>query len=300
MRIALATIVVGAAAASAAACVPADESLELGSAAFGVVASRAAGAGVVTGDEHPDGTYGWVLRFDRVLLGFRTVTIGKVDDDERCAFRGRGETNDVVFDPRAGLEQTFDGIRPTTCPDVGLILGPPGDATGLGPGATSAGIVDLAQGRPAHAIVDVTADHGQERLTLHLRFETDRTASRFGGCSSSAGKGIVVRANERTRSVLEFRPENLFFDAIASSATFRLSPFVLADRLGEPDGVVTMDEVDALPLVDVRELGPFYSLPDGTLGGSFGDYLRALFRFTFAYDVSGFCVGNAPGREAAR
>ena len=279
-----------------AACVPADEAVALGSATFTVKASRAATAGFVTADRMNDGTIGWNVVVDRVVLGFRTVTIGKVGDDDRCSFRGRGERSDVVFDPRTGLVQTFNGIQPADCEDVGIFLAPPGDTTGVGPGASPEDLFDLAADPPAHAIVEATARHHDESFRVRLRFDSTRTATRFGGCSA-ATRGIRVRANERQVASMAFSPENLFRDALGFGSALRLTPFLEADENGDGDGVATMQEVDALPLARLRGFGDFYQLPNGTIAGSFGDYLRALFRFTFIYRDSGACFGNEPGSE---
>src|SRR5690606_33944916 len=107
-----------------------------------------------------------------------------------CAYRGRGAASDVVFDPRRGLVQSFNGIQPVECPDVGVIFGPPGPATTLGEGASSSELVELATGRPAHALVDATAEWATptggftptRTLAIKLRLDTERTSSRFGGC----------------------------------------------------------------------------------------------------------------------
>jgi hypothetical protein len=89
--------------------------------------------------------------------------------------------------------------------------------------------------------------------------------------------------------------ETFFRDAIAESAQLRLSPFVDADRLGNNDGTVTMDELDDLPLIAAG--GPFYELPSGSREGSFGDYVRAQFMFAVRYGDGGLCNGIEPGTE---
>lgn len=283
--------------ASAAACVPADEAIALGSVTFTVKATRPATSGFVTADVFGLADVGWSVQFDRVVLGFRTMTIGKVGDDDRCAFRGRGERSDLVFDPRIGIVQTFNGIKPAECPDVGVFLAPPGDTTELGPGVTSADLIDLAMGSPAHAIVEATARHDEDVFRVLMRFDTAGTSSRFGGCSQ-ATRGIRVFPNERESAVVAFAPENLFRDALGFRGSLRLNAFIEADENGDFDGVATMAEIDALPLTRLRGFGDFYQMPNGTTAGSsFGDYLRSLFRFTFTFRESGVCFGNEPGSE---
>lgn len=281
------------------ACVPADEALQLGSVAFAFHASAAAHEGV---REYEVRDYDWTLRFDRVVLGFKTMTIGKIDEPDACAYRGRGAVSDVVFDPRIGLVQTFNGLAPVGCPDVGVVFGPPGGATGLGGGATSDDIVELASGRPAHAIVEATATQSggwstarRDSVQIKLRFASDRTATRFGGCRSAA-RGVRVPAQARERIEVWFAPETLFREALSATAQIHVRPFVDADAVwGNDDGVVTMDELDAIPLTTMAGYGLGYQLADGTRTGSFGDYVRTLFRYTLGFrDEYGFCIGNEP------
>lgn len=276
------------------ACVPADGAFALGSVEFTMKASlRSEEPFVLPGQERS-----FTLAFDRVVLGFRTMTIGKVGDDDRCSFRGRGEKSDIVFDPRHTLVQTFNGISPADCEDTGIFLAPPGDTTEIGPGASPADLFDLAEGPPAHAIIEATATARDRTFVVRLRFETLRTASRFGGCAGRfEAKGVRVRANERTFASTTFAPENMFQDSLGFGGQLRLHPFEEADSLGNQDDVFTMDEADQVPLTQVRRFGEGYQLPNGTRGGTFGDFLRALFRFTFFFKEVGTCVGNEPGSE---
>lgn len=276
-----------------AACVPADGAFGLGSVQFTIKGSRGSEFGVTTND-------GWALEFDRVILGFRTMTIGKVGDDDRCAFRGRGEKSDIVFDPRRTLVQTFNGISAANCEDTGVFLSPPGDTTELGPGAVAADLFELAQGDPAHALIDVTARRDDETFVVRLRFDTLRAASRFGGCAGRfEAKGVRVRANERTLASTTFAPENMFQNSLGFGGSRLVDAFVEADRAADDDGVFTMSDADRFPLSFLRGrgFGDGYQLPNGTTAGSFGDFLRALFRFTFLFKEVGTCVGNEPGTE---
>lgn len=280
-----------------AACVPADEALPLGSVAFVIQASDMTHEGTGEGDVLDE----WELGFDRVLLGFKTMTVGRIDDPDACAFRGRGAASDVVFDPRAGLVQVFNGLSPVDCPDVGIVLGPPGDGTTLGDGATSDDVVELARDRPAHAIVEASASYvGREgerrnRVRVALRFASDRTATQFAGCRS-ASRGVGVLATERQHVSVRFAAEHLFREALSMTARIQVQPFADADALwGDDDGVVTMEDLDAVPLTAMAAYGSGYQLADGTRRGTFGDYVRTLFRFTFGFrDERGFCVGNEP------
>ena len=93
---------------------------------------------------------------------------------------------------------------------------------------------------------------------------------------------------------VRFAAENLFREAISTTAAIRLRPFLQADT--DRDDLVTMSELDELPLRAVE--GDFYQTPDGRRTGSFGDFVRALFRFSIQFrSADGQCIGNPPGEE---
>jgi hypothetical protein len=98
---------------------------------------------------------------------------------------------------------------------------------------------------------------------------------------------------------VRFAAELLFANAISTSARFRVQPFLDADREGDDNGIVTMDELDRKRLSTIAGTSSdFYQLPDGTRSGSFGDFVRVLFRFTVKFRTNdGLCVGNEPGSE---
>ena len=281
-----------------AACVPADEAIGTGSVQFTFTASERTQEGVMDTE-----TDRWSIHFDRIVLGFKTMTIGQIGVADVCSYRGRGAATDVVFDPRAGVVQTFNGIQPVQCPDVGIIFGAPSDTTTLGNGVRSQDLVELASGLPAHAIVEATVTE-EPRLSnrpdstrrILLRFDSLRTSSRFGGCRAAA-RGVQIVEGGRDRASVRFAAENLFRDAISPRARLRVRPFVQADREGDDDGVVTMAELDALPLAQIFDSST-YQLPNGTRSGSFGDFIRVLFRFSIMFRTEdGLCVGNEPGAE---
>jgi hypothetical protein len=291
------SMIAGATCLLAIACVPADEALPLGSAQFTITArgSPRTLADNVVVDR-------WSIHVDRFLLSFRTMTIVNLEIANQCAYRGRGAVTNVVFDGTVGsVVQAFNGIMPGACPDVGMRLGPPDDHTVPGDGATVDDIVAMLTGRPAHALLEATATHAADpefphatTVKLSLRFDTDRTASAFGGCRDAI-RGARIHPEGRDAKFVEVAAEAFFRDAISSSAALRFQPFLTADREGNADGLVTMDELDALPLGSAG--GTFYQLPNGSHAGSFGDYVRAQFRFAVKYGSGGLCNGIEPGTE---
>jgi hypothetical protein len=285
-----------------AACVPADEALGLGSVEFTFSVSQRTRDGVIA-DESADR---YAIKFNRVILSFKTMTIGKVGVSDTCAYRGRGAITNVVFNPLLEpIVQTFNGIKPIDCPDVGVIFGAPDSATGLGPKVPASDLIELAEGAPAQAIVEATATRRissrpgtvtEDVQKIHLRFDATITSSRFGGCRSST-RGVRILANQRELVTVRFAAEAFFRDAISQEAKLRSRPYIDADSFaGNNDGITTMDEVDAYPLSSVN-YSEFYQMPDGTrFNRTFGDYIRALYRFSiFFRNEEGVCVGNEPG-----
>lgn len=291
------TMIVGCTCLLAMACVPADEALPLGSAEFTITgrgSPRTLADNVVVDQ--------WSIHVDRFLLSFHTMTIVNLDIADQCAYRGRGAATNVVFDGAIGsVVQAFNGIMPGDCPDVGMRLGPPDDHTVPGDGATIDDILALLTGPPAHAIFEATARHKAgldlaepTTIKVSLRFDTERTASSFGGCRDAI-RGARIHPEARDAIFVAVAAAAFFRDAISSTAELRFEPFATADREGNNDGVVTMDELDQLPLTNAG--GTFYQLPNGSHAGSFGDYVRAQFMFAVKYGDGGLCNGIEPGTE---
>jgi len=283
------------------ACVPADEALSLGSVQFTFTASERTVDGLPSGQTRDQ----YSVTFDRVVLGFKTMTVGKIGAPDTCSYRGRGAVTDVVFDPRFGLVQTFNGIQPVDCPDVGVIFGAPENTTVPAEGTASNELVALAEGG-FHALVDATATppprfgRALEPYKLELRFDPITTSTRFGGCRA-ATKGVRIIAGSRDSATVRFAAENLFRETISNSGDIRVAPFAQADAQGNNDHVVTMAELDELQLSTIIA-GDFYQLPTearavgaSVSSGTFGDFVRFLFRFTLQFRNEGLCIGNPPG-----
>lgn len=301
MRIALAATLL-----AASACVPADEAVGLGAVQFTFTASSRTKLGIYSGETRDS----YRVDFDRVILGFKTMTVGKIGAPNTCSYRGRGAIADAVFrpvGPRTGLVQTFNGISPVECPDVGVIFGAPSDTTVVDANATSDDLVELAQGG-LHAIVDATATPdffpSRDPIKIKLRFNPVTTSTRFGGCRE-ATRGTRILRGKRDEATVFFAAENLFREAISDTVPFRIRPFVQADERGDGDGIVTMEELDNLPLSAIPD-GDFYQIPVSATATniqgrfpSLGDFVRFLFRNTMRFRTeNGFCVGNEPGSES--
>lgn len=290
--------------ATLAACVPADDAVGLGSVQFTFTASSQTRGGIAVLRPSADG---YRLTFDRVVLGFKTMTVGKIGAPDTCSYRGRGGVSDAVFSPigaTPGLVQTFNGIAPVSCPDVGVIFGIPDNGTVVDANATSDELVELAEDG-LHALVDATAtpvgaDHTSTKI--QLRFNPTTTSTRFGGCRADT-RGTRILVGKRDEATVIFAAENLFRSVISASGDIRILPFLLADSAGNRDGIVTMDEIDRLPLSSLGSLSyqvPLSATATNVAGAypSLGDFVRFLFRFTVLFRTEqGECVGNEPGSE---
>jgi hypothetical protein len=274
------------------ACVPADHALPLGSLEFEMKASHVTMEGIpfTIVDE------GWEIHVQRALFALKTVTIGETKVPDKCSYRGRGELSDVVFDIRYGNTQVFNGLEATDCPDVGFVFAPPSGVTVPGAGATGADLQMLADGDPAHAYIEMTATKNDEIYRLALRFETLRTSSRFGGCHTDV-KGITVKSGKRQKSTIAFTVDALFRESSEGNAKIRFQPFITSDVNG--DHFITMQELDTYAIAQLNQDIPNvnYHLQDGSIIGSFGEFVRAQMKFAWFFDADGACVGDEPGTE---
>jgi hypothetical protein len=269
----------------AGACVPPDNALALGSVEITVRATAVTRQGVpanITRDA-------WDIRFEKALLSYKSATIGDETEGDTCSYRGQAQRKNAVFDLREGIVQSFNGLLPGVCGDVGAIFGPPDGDTVPVAGATAEDLVDLASGDPAHMLVRAVGTRGDETYTVILRFDTARTSSKLAGCRSSGG--VRIKPEARTSSTLLFAGDQLFRDGLSMSARVRFQPFTEADFDG--DHVITMDELDRLPLSTLQIYSEGYLLgPAGN--GSLGDFVRGQFRFAWLYDL-GSCRAKEPG-----
>lgn len=290
----------------AAACVPTDEALPTGSAEFTIYAKD--DELYVPADNL--GSFGrrWNVRFDRIRMSFKTVTIGQVGVPEQCSYRGRGARSNVIFDLSRGNIQTFNGLGAGDCPDVGVVLGLPDLATTLGAGMTVDDIGAMLAPPASHVIVEgraTPADPGDvatQPYSFLLRFDTARSATTFGGCRSQVlRRGVRIVPEQRQHERITFNPFPLLFLKNGSQATFE--HLAAADDDGNRDGIVTMEELDQMTLERCRQVvGSTFdrsicTLRDNVTTGTVGDLVRDHLRDVIRYNDVGPCNGNPPGVE---
>lgn len=276
------------------ACVPPDRGLDYGSVAFEL--------GQRARERELTALHGEEISVERALLSFRTMTIGRIEvgGEDTCSFRGKGESSDILFDPRLGITQIFNGVKSVGCPDVGIALDPPNAHTKIGPGATVDDLVAMAGGSPAHALVDfrIVDPYLERSILVQLRFDTLATSSKFGGCSGRR-RGIEIEAHERVSYPVHFEPVTLLSPRHAVTGPADVRYFFAADANG--DGIVTMRELDDFRFDDFVYDPPsdYYRIPTGRfidgIAPSLGVFLREQLKFAFAFDDVGRCYGNEPG-----
>lgn len=289
----------------AVACVPTDEALPTGSAEFTIYAKD--DELYVPADNMSSFGRRWNVRFDRIRMSFKTVTIGQVGVPEQCSYRGRGARSNVIFDLSRGNIQTFNGLGAGDCPDVGVVLGLPDLATTLGAGMTVDDIAAMLAPPASHVIVEGRAtpvdpgDAATQPYSFVFRFDTERSTTTFGGCRSQVfRRGVRIVPEQRQNERITFNPFPLLFLKNGSGATFE--HLAAADDDGNRDGIVTMEELDAMTLERCRQvIGTFdrnnCTLRENVREGTVGDLVRDHLRDVIRYNDVGPCNGNPPGVE---
>lgn len=289
---------------TAAACVPADGALPTGSAEFTIFTKDE--ELFIPAERLTRRLRNWNVHFERIRVSFKTMTIGKVGVPEQCSYRGRGARSNVIFDLSRGNIQTFNGIQPGDCPDVGIVFGLPDLATTLGEGMTVDDIGAMLAPPASHVIIEgrATPKDPDDEITrpyrFLLRFDPERTTTTFGGCRSEVfRRGVRILPEQRQQARVTFNPVAVLHLGIGGSPSFE--HFAIADDEGNGDGIVTLEELDRLTIQRCREIA--LGVSDACLfkererTGTFGDFVRDQLRDTMRFNDVGPCNGNPPGVE---
>jgi len=284
------------------ACVPADTRPAPRTLTMTVSPSPALANGVVTAD-------GWALTFSRVLVG-----IGNPGLSGACTEYSEADYDRVldVTKLRGQKLGVLHGIG--KCYVRFRVSSPSSDAL-LGAGVTEE---DKTRMRtpggdkyvPLGGIaLDVTGSATQGATTKQFHF-TFRPRVRYRDCNLAldggghAEPGVDLASNENVTYDIRIEAEALFRDDdTPSAAALRFAPFAAADT--NQDGLVTMEELEQVPIAALRDAGPFeagtYDFADdgGVVGArsvaiaTLADYVYVVLMPTIArFRGVGFCTPN--------
>ncbi len=286
----------GAAVAIDAACVPADTRPPPGTLTLTVSPSDAVAHGVVTAD-------GWTITFERVLVG-----IGDSSLSDTCTVYG-GAGYDRVLDVTTDGGQKLGILHGLGQCDLRFRMGSPSSDAVLGDGVTDADVTYLRTpgGDPYVPLGGIGADltgtatRGGVTKHFHLAFRQRVRYQHCGLDQDSGDPAVDLQGNVDLVYDLRIEGEAILRDDVDAAASLRFDPFAQADTDG--DGTVTLDELRAVPIEDVRDGGPFeagtYEVDDAGLVrrgkpiviASLGDYVYELLMPTLArFRDVGSCV----------
>jgi len=286
-----------------AACVPADRRPAPGTLTMTVSPSPAVANGVVTAD-------GWAIGFDRVL-----VAIGNTGLGETCAVYGEANY-DRILDVTKQSGQKLGILHGIGQCDVDFRLeGPSVDAL-LGEGVTPDDKTRLRTPGGDHYVplggiaADIAVSATRGGVTKRFQLSV-RSRIRYRDCTLVADSGLLavdLQSNVDLTYDLRVEAEAVLRDDVDAAAPLRFDPFANADTNG--DGLVTLEELRAVPIATVRDGGAFeagtYELDDAgavTRGApivieTLGDYVYQLLAPTLVrYRDTGTCVATERRRR---
>lgn len=232
------------------ACVTADTRPTPATLTLTVSPSAAVDRGVMTAD-------GWSITFDRVV-----VAIGKAGLGEGCSIYGEADY-DRILDVTHTASQKLGILYGIGQCDVDFRIEAPSADALLGTGVTDDDKTRLRTPGGDHYVplggiaseIGLAASRGT--VTKHLRLST-RSTIRYKDCHLEPDSGVPaldLASNAVLTYDLRIEGEAILRDDVDVSAALRFDPFANADTNG--DGVVTLDELRAVPIGTVRDGGAF-------------------------------------------
>ena len=282
-------------------CVPADTRPVPGALTVTVSPSQGILGGVTTVD-------GWNVSFERVLVAIGGVRLG-----DSCLTYTEPDYDRVLDVTTKGQQKLSITYAIGTC-SFGFRVQPPSTDSLLGDGVaeddktllrTPGADAYVARGGIAYSIAG-HATRGDVTKHFQLIF---RPRVRYRNCTLTADGGDPVDLPSAASLVYDIRieAEAVLRDDVDAAAPLRFDPFAKADQNG--DGQITLDELRALPIADVRDGGAFeagtYDVDDD--GGlvrqgkpivieTFGDYVyEVLIPAIPRFQGGGTCTASVRG-----
>jgi len=235
---------------------------------------------------------GWDITFDRFLLVLGPVTVADsvAGDGESLAAR-------TLYDMTAeGPHQvgTTGELEARGWDEIGFDIAPIGDDTERHASASAADQTLMEENGYA-VYVEGSATKADVTKTFRWGF-TETTEYR--GCTEvdEAGEearvGILITNGGVTDVQLTIHGDHFFYDDLtAANAVLRFDPLAMADELGNADGEVTRQELDAVQLVDV-DTGT-YGTGSASDVNTLGDFVVALTSTLGHFQGEGHCHSHA-------
>lgn len=237
-------------------------------------------------EEIPAGEFadGWSVEFDRFLL-----SIGGIYVRDRAG-KGSDLDGSWLVDLKQPGPHELGSLELTSkaWPFVGYAIRPVTSSTQVHESATSDNLGFMEKGGfSVH--VSGTASKGSVTKTFSWGFTN---ATHYDDCVSEIdGKQVegIILANGGNESVqITIHGDHFFYDDLASAdAVPRFAPVAAADD----DGLVTLDELDAVPLVEIDE--GTYGTGSASHVDDLGEFVRALTRTIGHFRGEGHCVETA-------
>lgn len=270
-------------------CLPTDTRPEPGSILTTASGSEATRAGVVTAD-------GWSLTFQKVLLGIGPIQLG--DDCTKYAEYSEPGYDRIVALTAPAPQKVSIMYGLGKC-DIDFQISPPTEDCVLSPGVSeidktfmrTPGSDNHIEDDGVTMRVEGSATLGARTLTFAWSLRQTLFFSRCGLFSDGKQEpGLDLRGGVPLTYNLRIETEGLFRDDVDRElGALRFAPFAEADARGKPDGNVDLDELDLIPISELRETAA-YSGGEGHDVGTLEDYVYiVLFQTLLRFRDSGEC-----------
>jgi hypothetical protein len=268
----------------------------------GCGADEPAGSGSVAfttwGEEYiekeiPAGDFadGWSIHYSKFLVVIGGVKIA--DDTGKVAAEMKGTRLFNHVTPGVKQVATFDDVEAKAWTKVSYAIRPAATDTELGEGATAADLA-MMQGKQWAVYVEAEATKGAVKKTYTWGFGVPTAYIDCKGDKDGKETDGVLVTNGGTDTVeLTIHGDHLYYDDLqAQNAKRRFNAIAAADKDG--DGVVTLDELSAVKLVDIDPMDGAYGTGAAGDVNDLGAFVTDLSRTVGHFRGEGECFATDP------